>query len=129
MRLAEPERLRRPFLDTPLPLWRLLRAHPELTHAAAWLKPTPPSIPAPRQGRPVPGAVPDRAAPPARDPLTDRELEVLGHVAAPLSNREVADVMFLSVNTVRTHIRAIFDKLEVTSRADAVRRARALQLL
>ncbi|MGY1643713.1 LuxR C-terminal-related transcriptional regulator [Geodermatophilus sp. SYSU D00703] len=129
LRLAEPERLRRPFLDTPLPLWRLLRAHPELAHAAAWLKVTPPSIPTPRQGRPVPGAVHERSALQARDPLTHRELEVLGHVAAPLSNREVADVMFLSVNTVRTHIRAIFDKLEVTSRADAVRSARALQLL
>jgi LuxR family transcriptional regulator, maltose regulon positive regulatory protein len=126
--VAEPEALRRPFLDTPLPLRRLLRAHPRLADSAAWLNPT-----APMPRRPVePAGRPrsDEAATPVPvDKLSARELEVLRHLAAMLSTPEIAAAMFISVNTVRTHIRAILRKLVATGRAEAVRRARQLQLL
>ncbi len=63
------------------------------------------------------------------EPLTARESEVLGCLAALLSTEEIASVMYVSVNTVRTHVRSILRKLAVSKRNDAVRRARALRLI
>src|SRR5262249_34957746 len=54
------------------------------------------------------------------------ELAVLKLLASDLSVREIAEALFLSPNTVRTHTRAIYRKLAVNSRADAVARARSL---
>jgi LuxR family maltose regulon positive regulatory protein len=61
--------------------------------------------------------------------LSERETEVLQHLAEMLSTAEIAAAMFISVNTVRTHIRSILRKLGVTRRNQAVRRARELRLL
>ena len=61
--------------------------------------------------------------------LSARELEVLQHLAQLLSTEEIAVAMFVSVNTVRTHIRNILRKLGATRRNEAVRRARELRLL
>lgn len=63
------------------------------------------------------------------DPLSPRELEVLGLLASELSGPEIAARLFVSVNTLRTHTKRIFTKLDVTSRAAAVRRGRELGLL
>ncbi len=63
------------------------------------------------------------------EPLTARETEVLGHLSELLSTEEIADEMFVSVNTVRTHIRGILRKLGVSRRTDAVRRGWALGLV
>ncbi len=63
------------------------------------------------------------------EPLTPRELEVLEHLAELVPTVEIARAMFISVNTVRTHIRSILRKLDVTRRHQAVRRARVLGLL
>ncbi|WP_244928084.1 LuxR family transcriptional regulator [Nocardioides sp. W7] len=63
------------------------------------------------------------------EPLTTREREVLGHLSELLTTEEIAATMFVSVNTVRTHVRHILRKLAVTRRNEAVRRARALELL
>ncbi|NUR90745.1 MAG: response regulator transcription factor [Nonomuraea sp.] len=52
--------------------------------------------------------------------LSRRELEVLGHVAAGLSNRQISRVMFLSETTVKTHLAHIYAKLDVDSRTAAV---------
>ena len=60
--------------------------------------------------------------------LSDRELEVLRLLASRLSQREIAAELYVSFNTVKSHMRAIFRKLGVTSRAEAVARARALGL-
>jgi ATP/maltotriose-dependent transcriptional regulator MalT len=62
------------------------------------------------------------AANPAR--LTQRELEVLGLVAAELSNMEIAERLFLSDKTVERHLSSVFAKLDVASRGEAVREAR-----
>ncbi|AEE46226.1 ATP-dependent transcriptional regulator, MalT-like, LuxR family [Cellulomonas fimi ATCC 484] len=61
--------------------------------------------------------------------LTDRELAVLTALATMQSNAEIADDLFVSVNTVKAHLKSLFRKLEVGSRRAAVRRGRELGLL
>ena len=61
--------------------------------------------------------------------LTERELVVLRLLATRLSTREIGQQLHVSVNTVRTQVRAIHRKLEVSSRAEAVAHARQLGLL
>ncbi|HSF83443.1 MAG TPA: LuxR C-terminal-related transcriptional regulator [Anaerolineales bacterium] len=61
--------------------------------------------------------------------LSERELEVLRLMAAGLSNREIARQLVLSLGTVKTHLHNIYGKLEARNRAQAVDRARELQLL
>jgi len=63
------------------------------------------------------------------DPLTPRELAVLRLLNGPLNSCELARELFLSPNTVRSHIKRIYSKLGVHSRAEAVDRARSLGLL
>lgn len=61
--------------------------------------------------------------------LSPRELEVLRLLPSSLSQREIAAELYVSFNTIRTHTRVIFEKLGVTSRGDAVARARELGLI
>jgi LuxR family maltose regulon positive regulatory protein len=70
-----------------------------------------------------------RAALPGRESLSRRELEVLGHIAAGLTNQEIAARLYVSLFTVKAHARAIYDKLDVHSRTQAVARARELGIL
>jgi LuxR family maltose regulon positive regulatory protein len=63
------------------------------------------------------------------EPLTERELTVLRYLQSILSNVEIASELSLSVNTVKTHVRNIYRKLDATRRRDAVRRARELHLI
>jgi LuxR family maltose regulon positive regulatory protein len=63
------------------------------------------------------------------DPLSDRELEVLGLLASELSGPDIARHLYVSVNTLRTHTKHIFSKLDVNTRRAAVRRATQLGLL
>jgi LuxR family maltose regulon positive regulatory protein len=63
------------------------------------------------------------------DELSDRELTILRLLATELSQREIGDELYVSVNTVKTHARHIFRKLGATSRDDAVRRARSAGVL
>ncbi len=63
------------------------------------------------------------------DPISEREMEVLHLIAAGLSNREIADKLFISLNTVKTHTKNINSKLDVNSRIKAVTRAKELGLL
>ena len=63
------------------------------------------------------------------EPLTDRELTTLRFLQSNLSNVEIATELSVSVNTVKTHVRHIYRKLDSTRRRDAVRRARELHLL
>jgi LuxR family maltose regulon positive regulatory protein len=133
LHLAAPERLRRPFLDAPSLLRRLLRSDPALAAAGAWLDPTaasgPVAVPVPRRPPEALGAPPVDAAPLVIGELSERELDVLRQLAAMLSTPEIAAALFISVNTVRTHIRNILRKLGVPGRAAAVRRARELGIL
>jgi ATP/maltotriose-dependent transcriptional regulator MalT len=69
----------------------------------------------------------ESAVPPG--PLSDRELDVLRLIADGLSNAEIAERLYLAIGTVKVHIKHIFDKLDVKSRTEAVKRARELGIL
>jgi LuxR family maltose regulon positive regulatory protein len=62
-------------------------------------------------------------------PLTEREQAVLRLLDSSLNTRQIADELYVSVNTVRSHVRRIYRKLDASRRGDAVRRARHLRLL
>jgi LuxR family maltose regulon positive regulatory protein len=122
LRLASPERIRRPFDEAPRRIRALLQQRD--AHAAHRLS----------GGRPDAGgggAVPLARAPEVLtvQPLTDRELDVLGYLDALLPTQEIAARMYVSVNTVKSHVRAILRKLAVERRNEAVRRARELGLI
>ena len=63
------------------------------------------------------------------DPLTEREIAVLRLLRGTLSLREIGQELFVSPNTVKTHTQAIYRKLGVSARHDAVRRGRELGIL
>jgi len=66
---------------------------------------------------------------PLREPLTARELAVLELLPTMQSNNEIADEMFVSVNTVKAHLKGLYRKLDVQNRRSAVHRGRTLQLI
>ncbi len=61
--------------------------------------------------------------------LTPREHEILGLIAEGLSNREIAERLFVSENTVKTHSSRVFEKLGVNRRVQAVQRGKELGLI
>jgi ATP/maltotriose-dependent transcriptional regulator MalT len=61
--------------------------------------------------------------------ITPRELEILEAMAAGLSNREIAEKLFVSENTVKTHTARLFDKLSARRRTQAVQRAKEAGLI
>lgn len=63
------------------------------------------------------------------EPLTDRELEVLHHIAQGYTNKQIADRLSIVVGTVKAHNNRLFGKLEVSNRAQAIARARELGLV
>ncbi len=63
------------------------------------------------------------------DPLSERELEVLRLIADGQANSEIAHTLFVSVGTVKTHLKHIYGKLDVHTRIQAVTKARIYQLL
>jgi len=65
----------------------------------------------------------------ARLGITPRELEILGLIAAGLSNREIAERLFVSENTVKTHSSRLFDKLNAKRRTQAVQIAKEAGLI
>lgn len=63
------------------------------------------------------------------EPLSQREIEVLELIAKGLSNREIAEKLYIAMDTVKGHNRRIFEKLQVKSRTEAIALARELNLL
>jgi LuxR family maltose regulon positive regulatory protein len=125
LRLAEPEQLRLPFAAEHGWIGPALQRDPELAAAHRSLL-----VPAVlHEQLPAPARAPDQAPILVVEPLTEREREVLRHVSGMLNTAEVASEMYISVNTVKTHLRSIYRKLAAAHRAEAVRRARQLQLI
>jgi LuxR family maltose regulon positive regulatory protein len=130
IRLAARQRLRRPLREGTPSVRRLLATHPRLLQQHTWV---------------IEGSRTDQsgAADASRsvastsservrflvEPLTGKELEVLGHLDALLTTDEIAREMFVSINTVKTHVRNILRKLNATRRNEAVRAARELRLI
>jgi LuxR family transcriptional regulator, maltose regulon positive regulatory protein len=75
---------------------------------------------------PVPAQRPPHDLP---DPLTPRELTILRLLTTTMSTAEIAEELCLSVNTVKTHLAAIYRKLPASRRREAVQRARDLELI
>lgn len=71
---------------------------------------------------PVPGAE-------LADPLTDRELQILGYLPSRYKNSELANLCFVSLSTIKTHLANIYRKLGATTRDDAIARAQEVGLL
>ncbi|WP_139316099.1 LuxR C-terminal-related transcriptional regulator [Cellulosimicrobium sp. CUA-896] len=118
--LASAEQLARPFLTIPVPALR-----PALVRAVA----TRGDAIALRLRAHLEGAVPSPEPAPLVEPLTDRELAVLAVLPTMESNAEIAADLFVSVNTVKAHLKSAYRKLGVGTRRDAVRRGRELGLL
>jgi LuxR family transcriptional regulator, maltose regulon positive regulatory protein len=76
----------------------------------------------------APAAIDQSSSPPAEE-LSPGELRVLRYLPTNLSRPEIADELSVSLNTVSTHLRSIYAKLQVSDRSSAVRRARELRLL
>jgi LuxR family maltose regulon positive regulatory protein len=119
---AEPERLLFPFLYDPAP--ELLDRHRRHGTAHAGLIAEILNVLAGRQPGQQP-AGPQRL----REPLSHAEGRVLRYLPTKLSAPEIADELYLSVNTVKTHMRHLYDKLGAHRRHEAVEQARALGLL
>jgi len=138
---ARRERLRRPFLEAGPWIRGLLGAAPLQGLAEGWLTPRPS-----RHGEP-PDRSPAALRPEAQarvqarvqarsessslvvEELSGRERDVLERLAQMMSTEEIAADLFVSVNTVKTHLKSVYRKLAVNRRNDAVRRARDLRLL
>jgi LuxR family maltose regulon positive regulatory protein len=77
------------------------------------------------------GATPEPSVAPTAlgEPLKERELAVLRFLATNLTAAEIGEQLFLSVHTVKTHMRKLYAKLDVHTRTEAVQQARALGLL
>jgi LuxR family maltose regulon positive regulatory protein len=70
-----------------------------------------------------------RAPVPLAAPLSDREQAILRYLPTMMSNQEIAGELYVSVNTVKTHLKAIYRKLDAADRRHAVERGRALGLM
>jgi LuxR family transcriptional regulator, maltose regulon positive regulatory protein len=121
--LAEPHGLRRPFLDGGA------AARSALT---ALIRPLSPSAAFAGRilqrydscaGRPAEQQCPGPVA------LTSSELAVLRFLPSHMTNQEIAEALFLSINTVKTHLRSVYRKLGVTTRRQAISRSGRLGLL
>jgi LuxR family transcriptional regulator, maltose regulon positive regulatory protein len=124
--LAGPEGFRRAFVEGGTPVRALLVDHLRRERSHRALADT-----LLARLRDATGATspPGAAAAALVEPLSEREQVVLRYLPSTLSAGEIADELFVSLNTVKTHIKSIYRKLDTNRRWDAVKRARQLQLL
>lgn len=124
LRAAQREELRATL--SPMTPWfaAFVKRHPELLRVhRAFLA----QLRMPNQVSAV-ESCPEVAAPTVLGPLTKRELQVLERLAQFLTTDEIAADLYVSANTVKTHIKGLFMKLSVNRRSDAVRRGQTLGL-
>ena len=142
--LAEPDGILLPFLIHPAPELLERHARHRTAHAALVLqiRGLLAQDPAGSNGSAVRGPGqsgvaasetwgyrPSGAAGSLREPLSETEMRVLRYLPTNLTTPEIAGELYLSVNTIKTHIRHLYEKLGAHRRAEAVERSRALGLL
>ncbi|HZA87305.1 MAG TPA: LuxR C-terminal-related transcriptional regulator, partial [Acidimicrobiales bacterium] len=118
--LAQPAGFRRTLVAEGPPLWRLLESLPAPGRIAGYVAEILDSADAVAL---APTTVIQQGL---VEPLSERELTVLRYLASRLTCAEIARELYLSVNTVRSHVKAVYRKLGVHSRSAAVDRARAI---
>ncbi len=133
LEIGEPEGFVRLFVDEGPPMARLLREAAAAGLYGEYCLRLLGAFPTDATGA-GPGALAPRGGRPAGasglvEPLSKRELELLELLAEGLSNQAIAERLFLSPHTVKTHVRNIYSKLDVSSRTQAVARARMLGIL
>ncbi|MBX3051407.1 MAG: response regulator transcription factor [Caldilineaceae bacterium] len=132
--LASPAAALRPFLDEGGAACHLLRTLSDRPHPPAFTRvlvdafaetaaPIP-AVPASPTGQDT-----QQANQQLLDPLTERELDVLQHIAKGLTNKEIADHLYVTEGTVKSHAKHIYSKLGVGNRTEAAARARELHLV
>jgi LuxR family maltose regulon positive regulatory protein len=135
--LARPERWIRVFADEGAPMAALLQSlarartrdrraaipRTERDHLNRVIRAF--RLPSRRAGAAAVAGTPE----PLIEPLTPRELEILGSLAAGRRNREIAAELVVTLDTVKRHVSHIFDKLGASTRTEAVARARELGLI
>ncbi|MFF2508200.1 LuxR C-terminal-related transcriptional regulator [Streptomyces sp. NPDC058067] len=119
---ARRDRLRRPFLDIGSWILPVLDTDQLRPLAQDWLLTG-------SDGHGSLGRTTVELSLPVLEELSGRELDVLRRLAQLMSTQEIAADLFVSVNTVKTHLKGLYRKLAVNRRSDAVRRARDLGLL
>jgi LuxR family transcriptional regulator, maltose regulon positive regulatory protein len=119
--LAEPDDQCGPFIAAGSPI-----------RSALTVLITPASPGAPFAGRILErfdGRLAHRSGQPSGAPLTEAELAVLRFLPSHMTNQEIAESLFLSINTIKTHLSSVYRKLGVTSRRQAIAQGRRLDLL
>ena len=122
LKLAAPETRRRPFTAADHRLRELLTRYARLVGTERDFVEEILTDLAQLDARRLPRA-------PLDEPLTDREVAVLRYLPTLFTNAEVADELYISVNTVKAHLKTLYRKLDVTSRRQAVHRAHELGML
>jgi LuxR family maltose regulon positive regulatory protein len=120
--IAEHDRVLLPFLVHPVPALLERYAGPGAAHANLIAEIFSLSV-----GQH--SAVPVPASEPLREPLTETEARVLRYLPTELSKPEIANELYVAVDTIKTHVKHLYAKLDVHSRREAVQRARELGLL
>jgi LuxR family maltose regulon positive regulatory protein len=115
---AEPAGYIRLFLDRGEPVKQLLRRTQQTAYTAALLSVFEGASPKP-----------DWTTQPLIEPLSQRELDVLRLLPTNLTTPEIAESLYIGVNTVRSHIKNIYSKLGVHKRSEAVAKARNLDII
>jgi LuxR family maltose regulon positive regulatory protein len=125
--LAEPEGYFRIFLDEGQPMARLLYKAAEQGIVPGYTGRLLAAFPA---GEPAVTHTPLHTGSPAMvEPLSKRELEVLQLIVAGATNAEIAQELYIALNTTKNHVKNIYGKLAVHSRAQAIARSRELGLI
>ncbi len=127
LRQGKHDQVRLPFAMEQSWIRPVLRRDPDLAHAYRHLL----EADSVRPGAVVPVRqfATGEAIPLVVERLSEREREVIQHLSGMLSTSEIAAEMYISVNTVKTHLRSIYRKLSAAHRGEAVRRARQLDLI
>ena len=124
LQLARPEGFLRTFIDEGPEIAGLLKSIQKKAVYPEYVKPLLAAFPVSAS---ISAPAPEQTG--LVDPLSERELEVLGLMSEGLTNQDIASRLVLSLSTVKTHLINIYGKLDVHSRTEALFRAKELNLL